>query len=77
MQALKTQFLIYYAMPVVPSALIGVSFILNFGSGAEPGVLVGTSHPLVIAGITLGVFFMVYVVYILLSYGSLKREVMD
>lgn len=76
-QALKTQFLIYYAMPVVPSALIGVSFILNFGSGAEPGVLVGTSHPLVIAGITLGVFFMVYVVYILLSYGSLKREVMD
>ena len=76
-KALKTQFVIYYTMPVVPSVLIGVCFILNFGSGVEPGTLSGSSHPLVIAGITLGLFFLVYVVYVLLSYGSLKREAAD
>lgn len=72
-KALKTQFTIYYTMPAIPSVLIGVSFILNLGNQVEPGVLTGASHPLVLAGITLGLFFLIYAVYILLSYTSMKK----
>lgn len=38
--------------------------------------MVGTSHPLVITGITLGLIFLIYFVYILPAYGSLKRNVL-
>ena len=76
-KALKTQFAIYYAMPSIPSVLIGVSFILNLGNQVEPGVLVGTSHPFVLAGITLVLFFLIYMIYIVLSYTSLKKCVVD
>lgn len=75
-KALKTQLIVYYAMPAIPSVLIGVSFIINLGNEVEPGVLTGASHPLVLAGITLGLFFLIYAVYILLSYISMKRYVM-
>ena len=64
-------------MPTIPSVLIGVSFILNLGNQVEPGVLVGTSHPFVLAGITLVLFFLIYMIYIVLSYTSLKKCVVD
>lgn len=72
--ALKKQLAIYYAMPAVPPILIGIPFIVNLGNSAEPGVMVGMSHPAVIAGTSLGLFFMIYAVYILLAYTSLRRS---
>lgn len=74
--ALRTQFAIYYTMPAVPSILIGVPFILNLASAPEPGVMVGASSPAAIAGISLGIFFLIYAVYIMLAYTSLKRNVL-
>lgn len=75
-QALGYQFFIYYAMPAIPPVLIGVPFIVNLGGLVEPGIMVGESHPAVIAGISLGLFFLIYGVYILLAYTSLKRNVL-
>ncbi len=72
--ALKKQLAIYYAMPAVPPILIGIPFIVNLGNSTEPGVMVGMSHPAVIAGTSLGLFFMIYAVYILLAYTSLRRS---
>ena len=74
--ALRRQFAIYYAMPAIPPVLMGVPFLLNLAKLPEPGVMVGIHSPAAIAGIALGIFFLVYAVYILLAYTSLKRNVL-
>lgn len=75
-RALRNQFAIYYALPAVPPVLIGVPFILHLAHAPEPGVMVGMSSPGIIAAISLGIFFLIYAVYILLAYSSLKRNVL-
>lgn len=76
LKALRRQFAVYFAMPAVPPLFIAVPFILNFGNIVEPEIVKGTNHPLVILGITLGLFFTIYTLYILLAYSGLKRNVM-
>ena len=75
-KALRTQFAIYYALPAVPPVLIGAPFILHLASLPEPGVMVGASSPWAIVLSALAVFFLVYAVYIVLAYTSLKRNVL-
>lgn len=75
-RTLRTQFLIYYTMPAVPPVLIGAPYILHLANATEPGLMIGTSSPLAIAGIALGMFFLIYILYILLAYNSLKRNVL-
>jgi len=75
-KALRNQFAIYYALPAVPPVLIGVPFILNLSRAPEPGVMVGMSSPGAIVAISLGIFFLIYAIYILLAYTSLKRNVL-
>lgn len=75
-KTLGVQFAVYYAMPAIPSVLISVPFIVNLAGLVEPGIMVGESHPAVIAGISTGLFFLIYGVYILLAYTSLKRNVL-
>ena len=75
-KALGRQFAIYYALPAVPPVLIGVPFLLNLSHAPEPGVMGGMSSPGVIAAAALAVFFLIYGVYILLAYTSLRRNVL-
>ena len=75
-KALGHQFAIYYALPAVPPVLIGVPFILHLAHAPEPGVMVGASHPVVILGVTLGMFFLIYIVYIAMAYSSMRRNVL-
>lgn len=75
-KALRCQLAVYFAMPALPPVLIAVPFILNLGGAVEPGVLVGASHPAMISLVTLGLFFLIYTIYILMSYYSLKRNVL-
>ena len=75
-KALGRQFAIYYALPAVPPVLIGVPFILNLSHVPEPGVMVGMNSPGAIVLISLGIFFLIYAIYILLAYTSLKRNVL-
>ena len=75
-KALGTQFAVYYVMPAIPPVLIGIPFILNLAGAVEPGTLTGTGRPLAIAGISFGLFFMIYGIYIVMAYGSLKRNVL-
>lgn len=74
--ALKKQLAIYYAMPAVPPVLIGIPFIVNLGNAVEPGTMVGMSHPAVIAATSFALFFLIYLVYILLAYAGMKRNVL-
>lgn len=75
-KALGRQFAIYYALPAVPPVLIGVPFIFHLTRSPEPGVMVGMNSPGVIVLISLGTFFLIYAVYILLAYTSLRRNVL-
>ena len=75
-KALRTQFTIYYALPAVPPVLIGAPFILHMASLPEPGVMVGVSSPMIIVTTALAVYFLIYAVYILMAYTSLKRNVL-
>lgn len=74
-RALGLQFAFYYAMPALPPVLIAVPFILNLGAATEPGIMVAFSSPAALAGFSLALFFLIYAVYILLAYTSLKRNV--
>lgn len=75
-KALGRQFMIYYALPAVPPVLIGIPFILHLSHAPEPGVMVGMNSPGVIVAISLGIFFLIYAIYILLAYTSLRRNVL-
>ncbi len=75
-KTLRTQFAVYYALPAIPPVLIGVPFIFHFAHAPEPGVMVGMNSPGAIVTISLGIFFLIYAVYILLAYASLKRNVL-
>ncbi len=75
-KVLRRQFAIYYAMPAIPPLFVSIPFILALGGNVEPGVMVGTSHPVVILGITLGLFFLIYFIYIAMAYGSMRRNVL-
>lgn len=73
---LRKQFAIYYAMPAVPPVLVGGSFILHLANAPEPGVMVGINSPAAVTAIALGMFFLIYGIYIALAYTSLKKNVL-
>ncbi len=75
-KALGRQFTIYYVLPAVPPVLIGIPFILHLSRAPEPGVMAGMNSPGAIAAISLGIFFLIYAIYILLAYTSLRRNVL-
>ena len=75
-RALRRQFALYYAMPVLPAGIIGVAFVRNLGGAVEPGTLTGLYSPGMITAAALGLFFLLYGIYILMAYTSLKRTVL-
>lgn len=75
-RALGGQFALYYAMPAVPPVLIAVPFIFHTARLPEPGVMEGMSSPVVIVALSLVLFFLIYTIYILLAYTSLKHSVL-
>lgn len=75
-QALTRQFAIFYTMPAVPPLFISIPFILAMGSALDPGDLAGPGQLILLTGITLGIFFSIYFLYIVTAYSSLKRNVL-
>ncbi len=76
-RALFRQLAIYYIMPVVPPVLIAIPFILNMCNGVEQGTMVGASSPPMILAVSLGLFFLVYLLYTVIAYISMKRNVLS
>lgn len=75
-QALRKQFAIYYAMPALPPLLISIPFLCAMSRNFEPGTITGPAHLAGILGTALGLFFLIYFLYILMAYSSLKRSVL-
>lgn len=75
-RTLGRQFALFYTLPAVPAILIAGSFIVHMALLPEPGVMVGLRSPAAVAAISLGVFLLIYAVYILVAYTGLKRNVL-
>ncbi|MCM1148600.1 MAG: ABC transporter permease [Butyricicoccus sp.] len=75
-RALFRQLAIYFLMPVVPPVLVAVPFILDLCGMTEAGTLVGANSPAVILAVSLGSFFLVYLIYTVVAYTSMKRNVL-
>lgn len=75
-QTLFRQSAIYYLMPVIPPILIAIPFILDMCNEVEPGTMVGASSPLMILAVSLGLFFLVYLLYTVIAYINMKRNVL-
>ena len=75
-RALRLQFTVYYAMPAIPPLFVSIPFLLSLCNATDPGVTEGFYRPLNIICITLALFFMIYAVYIVMAYRSLKRNVL-
>ena len=75
-RTLFRQFSVYYLMPVIPPVLIAIPFILDMCNAVEPGTMVGASSPPVILAVSLGLFFLVYLLYTVVAYRNMKRNVL-
>lgn len=75
-RTLGRQFAIYYTLPAVPPLLISVPFLLSLIGALEPGVITGHGGILLLLGSAFGLFFFIYLIYILVAYTSLKRNVL-
>lgn len=75
-RSLSRQFAIFYAMPTLPSLLISLPFIFALGSALDAGVLTGIGQLWAIVGITLTLFFAIYIVYVFAAYTSYRKNVL-
>ncbi|MGL6199837.1 MAG: ABC transporter permease [Lachnospiraceae bacterium] len=75
-RSLSRQFALFYTMPALPPLLISVPFILGLGGQLDEGVLTGVGHLWSIVGVTLALFFGIYLVYILAAYSSFKKNIL-
>ncbi len=73
---LRRQLAVYYAMPAVPPILISIPAVYRIGTAVEPWTLTGTSSPPVLTGACVLLFLLLYSVYALMAYTSLKRNVL-
>lgn len=74
--ALRKQFFIYYAMPAVPPLLIGIPFLRSIALSPEPGILTGLTGPAAVISVAVAMYLLIYLIYVLLAYISLKRSVL-
>ena len=74
-KSVKTQFAIYYSMPVIPSLVISVAFLAALGQAYDPGVFNSNLELAGVIAIAIGIFAVIYLLYIVASYISFKKSV--
>ena len=75
-QSLNRQFAIFYALPALPSLLVSMPFILALGSTLDPGVLTGAGQLWGLVLGAVGLFALIYLIYIIAAYSGFKRNVL-
>ncbi len=76
LKSLRCQFAWFYILPIIPSSLLCIFFMLSFKNTFDFGVITGWAHLWGIIGSTFLVFFVIYLIYIVASYMSFKRNTM-
>jgi hypothetical protein len=75
-RALRRKFALFYAMPTIPPVVICLIFMRWMGTLFDAGTIVSLWHLWGMIGLTLGIFFAIYLIYISVSYSSFKRGVL-
>jgi hypothetical protein len=70
------QFALFFAMPTVPPIMIAVPFTLALVTTTDPGVINGAAHTWSIIGLALGMFFAIYLVYLIAAFRSFRKSVL-
>jgi hypothetical protein len=70
------QFALFFAMPTVPPIMIAVPFTLALVGTTDNGVINGAAHTWSIIGLALGMFFAIYLVYMIAAYRSFRKSVL-
>ena len=76
-RTLFRQSLLFYLMPAVPPVLITIPFIIALSNMSHPGVLTGLHAPPVLLALTLGLFALIYLLYILVASCTFRRSVLS
>lgn len=74
--ALLRQFTLFYAMPVIPAVIVSAAFLISISGAFDPGIMTGMLHQMAVVGLAYALFFVIYLIYIIASYTSLKRSVL-
>lgn len=72
--ALRRQFGLFYSMPALPPLLISIPFIVALGGAFDDGIVSSLATMQAILG-TVGLFFAVYLIYVVIAYTSFKKNV--
>lgn len=75
-RALNRQFALFYSMPLLPPIIISITFLFALGSAMDPGIILNAGHLWSIIGVSLLLFFVIYLLYIAAAANSLKRSVL-
>lgn len=75
-KALLRQFTLFYAMPVIPAVVVSVAFLTSMSGAFDPGIMTGALHQLAVVALAYALFFVIYLIYIIVSYTSLRRSVL-
>jgi hypothetical protein len=75
-RALRRKFALFYAMPTVPPVAICLIFMGWMGTLFDAGTIVSLWHLWGMIGLTLGIFFAIYLIYIAASFSSFQKSVL-
>lgn len=67
----------YYLMPVIPAIVISVLFLLSFSKLFDYGIIMSVGHIATIIGGTVGIFLLIYLLYVAIAYVSFRRNVIS
>jgi len=67
----------YYLMPVIPALVISISFLIALSKVFDYGIVINASHLALMVGSAVGIFAVIYLLYIMVAYVSFRRNVYD
>ncbi|MDR0948857.1 MAG: ABC transporter permease [Lachnospiraceae bacterium] len=73
-RSFSRQCALFFLMPTIPPILIAVPFMLTISTTTDPGVIQGAAHIWSMIGVAFGLFFAIYLVYILAAYRSFRKN---
>lgn len=74
---MRKQLGIYFFLPAAPALVISMVIIHTFAGVFDPGVIKGALHVWSMIGIAIGTFTIIYIIYIIATYTSCKRNIIE
>ena len=76
-KTMRTQMFIYYLLPFLPAVIVSSTIIVFVANSMDKGIFTSLRDLGVVICIAIGVFLMIYLLYILVAYNIFKRNVIE